>query len=253
MKYCFGVDVGGTTVKLGLFTVEGELLDKWEIKTYTENEGERILPDVTKAIKEKIAEKKLAADEICGIGVGVPAPVDKNGAIERAANVGWKAKEIKKELEELTGYPCVIGNDANVAALGELWKGGALLVMIDLAGHRGGLVPGRQIAERLELSQKYLERILRTLAEAGLIEGSHGKGGGYRLLRSPADYTAGEILRAAEGTLACLGEDVQLTPAETASGVSEVYRRLDAQIRAALDAVTLSSLTAADAGDEYVI
>ena len=124
----------------------------------------------------------------------------------------------------------------------------ALLVMIDLAGHRGGLVPGRQIAERLELSQKYLERILRTLAEAGLIEGSHGKGGGYRLLRSPADYTAGEILRAAEGTLACLGEDVQLTPAETASGVSEVYRRLDAQIRAALDAVTLSSLTAAAAG-----
>ena len=77
----------------------------------------------------------------------------------------------------------------------------ALLVMIDLAGHRGGLVPGRQIAERLELSQKYLERILRTLAEAGLIEGSHGKGGGYRLLRSPADYTAGEILRAAEGRL----------------------------------------------------
>ena len=129
----------------------------------------------------------------------------------------------------------------------------ALLVMIDLAGHRGSLVPGRQIAERLELSQKYLERILRTLAEAGLIEGSHGKGGGYRLLRSPADYTAGEILRAAEGTLACLGVDVQLTPAETASGVSEVYRRLDAQIRAALDAVPLSSLTAADAGDEYVI
>ena len=71
----------------------------------------------------------------------------------------------------------------------------ALLVMIDLAGHRGGLVPGRQIAERLELSQKYLERILRTLAEAGLIEGSHGKGGGYRLLRSPADYTAGEICK----------------------------------------------------------
>ena len=113
--------------------------------------------------------------------------------------------------------------------------------------------PAARSPRRLELSQKYLERILRTLAEAGLIEGSHGKGGGYRLLRSPADYTAGEILRAAEGTLACLGEDVQLTPAETASGVSEVYRRLDAQIRAALDAVTLSSLTAADAGDEYVI
>ena len=145
MKYCFGVDVGGTTVKLGLFTVEGELLDKWEIKTYTENEGERILPDVTKAIKEKITEKKLAADEICGIGVGVPAPVDKNGAIERAANVGWKAKEIKKELEELTGYPCVIGNDANVAALGEMWKGAGEgekdLIMVTLGtGVGGGII-----------------------------------------------------------------------------------------------------------------
>ena len=139
------MDVGGTTVKLGLFTVEGELLDKWEIKTYTENEGERILPDVTKAIKEKITEKKLAADEICGIGVGVPAPVDKNGAIERAANVGWKAKEIKKELEELTGYPCVIGNDANVAALGEMWKGGGVgyrnMIMVTLGtGVGGGII-----------------------------------------------------------------------------------------------------------------
>ena len=129
----------------------------------------------------------------------------------------------------------------------------ALLVMIDLAGHRGGLVPGRQIAERLELSQKYLAPLPSTLADPAQLDGPPGKAAGNRLLRSPADYTAGEILRAAEGTLACLGEDVQLTPAETASGVSEVYRRLDAQIRAALDAVTLSSLTAADAGDEYVI
>jgi len=126
--------------------------------------------------------------------------------------------------------------------------------MVDLAEHASGdFIPLRAVAERQNISQKYLEAIMSSLSKAGLVEGAHGKGGGYRLLRSPADYTAGEILRAAEGTLACLGEDVQLTPAETASGVSEVYRRLDAQIRAALDAVTLSSLTAADAGDEYVI
>lgn len=151
MKYCFGVDVGGTTVKLGLFTVEGELLDKWEIKTYTENEGERILPDVAEAIKGKIAEKLLKAEEICGIGVGVPAPVDKNGAIERAANVGWMAKEIKKELEELTGFPCVIGNDANVAALGEMWKGGGEgysdVVLLTLGtGVGGGIIMNGEIA-----------------------------------------------------------------------------------------------------------
>ena len=129
----------------------------------------------------------------------------------------------------------------------------ALLVMIDLAGHRGGLVPGRQIAERLELSQKYLERILRTLAEAGLIEGSHGKGGGYRLLRSPADYTAGEILRAADGSLSCLGTNVQLTRCEVSSGLSAVWNRLDKQIAACLDAIPLSTLATADAADEYVI
>lgn len=145
MKYCFGVDVGGTTIKLGLFTVEGELLEKWEIKTFVENEGERILPDVAKAIKEKIEEKKLLSEDICGIGVGVPAPVDKNGAIERAANVGWMAKEIKKELEELTEFPCVIGNDANVAALGEMWKGAGEgekdLIMVTLGtGVGGGII-----------------------------------------------------------------------------------------------------------------
>lgn len=151
MKYCFGVDVGGTTIKLGLFTVEGELLDKWEIKTYAENEGERILPDVSETIKVKIKERKMATDDICGIGVGVPAPVDKNGAIERAANVGWQAKNIKKELEELTGFSCVIGNDANVAALGEMWKGAGEgekdLIMVTLGTGVGGgiIIDGRAV------------------------------------------------------------------------------------------------------------
>ena len=127
----------------------------------------------------------------------------------------------------------------------------ALLVMIDLAGHRGGLVPGRQIAERLELSQKYLERILRTLAKPMEI--------GERLLVVDANgaYYNAELVgcdtRTDLAVIRVTNRGVQLTPAETASGVSEVYRRLDAQIRAALDAVTLSSLTAADAGDEYVI
>ena len=166
MKYCFGVDVGGTTVKLGLFTVEGELLDKWEIKTYTENEGERILPDVAEAIKGKIAEKLLKAEEICGIGVGVPAPVDKNGAIERAANVGWMAKEIKKELEELTGFPCVIGNDANVAALGEMWKGAGEgekdLIMVTLeacgCGRKGCLEQYASATGLVRLAKRYFEK-----------------------------------------------------------------------------------------------
>ena len=74
-KYVFGVDVGGTTVKMGLFTVEGELLDKWEIKTRTEDGGKNVLPDIADSIKAKIADKKLSNEDIEGVGIGVPGPV----------------------------------------------------------------------------------------------------------------------------------------------------------------------------------
>ena len=129
----------------------------------------------------------------------------------------------------------------------------AVLILLDLAEHRGDFITARQIAERQELSQKYLERILRTLAAQGLVEGTHGRGGGYRLSRAPSDYSLGEILRAADGSLSCLGANAQLTRGEAASGLSAVWQRLDEQIAACLDSVPLSSLTSADAADEYVI
>lgn len=129
----------------------------------------------------------------------------------------------------------------------------AVLILLDLAEHRGDFITARQIAERQELSQKYLERILRTLAAQGLVEGTHGRGGGYRLSRAPSDYSLGEILRAADGSLSCLGANAQLTRGEAASGLSAVWKRLDEQITACLDSVPLSSLTSADAADEYVI
>ena len=129
----------------------------------------------------------------------------------------------------------------------------AVLILLDLAEHRGDFITARQIAERQELSQKYLERILRTLAAQGLVEGTHGKGGGYRLTREPSDYSIGEIIRAADGSLSCLGTNVQLTRCEVSSGLSAVWKRLDEQIAACLDSVPLSSLTSADAADEYVI
>ena len=133
MKYCFGADVGGTTIKLGLFTVDGEILDKWEIITRTENEGESILQDIAMALKEKIQEKAIPAEEVIGIGMGIPAPVNSEGIVRKTANLGWGYKEVTKELTELTGLPSKGGNDANVAALGEMWKGAA-------AGHKSGVM-----------------------------------------------------------------------------------------------------------------
>ena len=145
MKYCFGVDIGGTTVKLGLFTTDGEIVDKWEIKTRTENQGEAVLPDIAEALNAKLAEKKIGRDEVEGIGVGVPAPVDAEGVVQNTANLGWGYKEVKREMEELSGMRAEIGNDANVAALGEMWlgagKGRKNIVMVTLGtGVGGGII-----------------------------------------------------------------------------------------------------------------
>lgn len=123
-KYVFGVDVGGTTVKLGLFDVEGNLIDKWEIPTHTENEGCRILPEVAESIQAKMQEKGLQKDEVAGVGLGAPGPIDSQGIVYNAVNLGWKTFSIKESLSALLGMPVMAGNDANVAALGEMWKGG---------------------------------------------------------------------------------------------------------------------------------
>lgn len=124
-QFVFGVDIGGTTVKLGFFDVEGELLDKWEIPTRKEGSGSHILPDVAASIKEYIEKKDIAKEVVAGIGVGVPGPVDNEGIIHKAANLGWDEFSISDTLGELTGMKVKAGNDANVAALGEMWKGGA--------------------------------------------------------------------------------------------------------------------------------
>ena len=144
-KYCFGADIGGPTVKLGLFDIEGNVLDKWEIKTHTENEGAAILPDTAEAVMAKIKERNLNVEEIAGIGVGVPGPVSIDGIVPHTANLGWGYKEVTKELSERTGLPCKAGNDANVAALGEMWVGGAkgckdVLLLTLGTGVGGGII-----------------------------------------------------------------------------------------------------------------
>lgn len=125
--YAFGVDLGGTTVKIGLFSTDGTILDKWEIKTRTENGGEMILPDIAASISAKMEEKKISASDVEGIGIGVPGPVDDNNNVYKCINLGWPVFNVKDRMNEL--LPDIenvkAGNDANVAALGELWKGGA--------------------------------------------------------------------------------------------------------------------------------
>jgi ROK family protein (putative glucokinase) len=123
-KYSFGVDVGGTTVKLGLFQANGILQEKWEIKTRTQDAGKHILPDIADTISEKMKEHNLHEEDLHGIGMGIPAPVNSQGVVHATANIGWGYKKVRRELEELTKLKVKVANDANVAALGEMWLGG---------------------------------------------------------------------------------------------------------------------------------
>lgn len=123
-KVVFGVDVGGTTVKLGCFDTDGELLDKWEIPTRTEDKGANIIGDIAGSILVKLAKDNIDKSDVVGIGIGVPGPVKSDGTVIVAVNLGWKDVNVNAELEELTGIKVKTSNDANVAALGEMWRGG---------------------------------------------------------------------------------------------------------------------------------
>ncbi len=157
-KYCFGIDVGGTTVKCGLFETDGTLLDKWEIPTRTEEGGSQILPDIGKTIRAKMEEKGISAGDVAGVGVGVPGPVRGN-KLPYAVNLHWGAMDIGEVLGTITGLRIKAGNDANVAALGEMWKGGAegrdnVIVVTLGTGVGGGII-----------------------VDGHIVEGAHGAGG----------------------------------------------------------------------------
>ncbi len=149
-KYVFGVDVGGTTVKMGHFDMEGNLLSNWEIPTRTEDKGANIIPDIAGSILVKITQLGIDKADVVGVGIGIPGPVKGDGTVPVAVNLGWKDVNVNEELSKLTGLPVKAANDANVAALGEMWKGGGQgysdVVAVTLGtGVGGGVIIGGRI------------------------------------------------------------------------------------------------------------
>ena len=145
MKYGFGVDLGGTTVKIAYFDETGNMLEKWEIPTVTTDGGKQILPDIAASIRQYMEGCNIPTTAILGIGIGVPGPVSSKGVVNKCVNLGWGVFNIADELSRLTGFPVKAGNDANVAALGEFWKGGGQgcenMVFVTLGtGVGGGIV-----------------------------------------------------------------------------------------------------------------
>ena len=123
MQYLFGIDIGGTTVKIGLVSYEGEILDKFEIKTNVENNGESILNDIRNAIYNYLEEKSICKNDVLGIGFGIPGPV-VNNVVYKCSNLGWDVMNVREEFAKLLDWSPVIAatNDANAAALGELYN-----------------------------------------------------------------------------------------------------------------------------------
>lgn len=158
MKYGFGIDLGGTTVKIAYFDETGTMLEKWEIPTVTANGGEQILPDIAASIRAFLDAHNINETNILGLGIGVPGPVNAKGIVNKCINLGWGVFNIAEKLTSLTGFPVKAGNDANVAALGEFWKGGGQgcdnMVFVTLGtGVGGGIV-----------------------VEGNLLHGAHGSG-----------------------------------------------------------------------------
>lgn len=123
-KYAFGIDIGGTTCKIGFFDMSGILLEKWEIPTDTQNAGAGILRDVAGAVIAKMIQENITREEVEGIGVGVPGPVTEYQVVHGCENLGWEKVDVAKELGSLLQLPIRVENDANMAVLGEMWKGG---------------------------------------------------------------------------------------------------------------------------------
>ena len=154
-KYAFGVDLGGTSVKLGFFTSKGELIRKWEIPTDRTDDCVNVIPDIARSLRGEMEKEGITENDLIGIGMGVPGPVQPDGYVEVCVNLHWHDLYPAKQLSDLMGGVQVeLGNDANVAALGEAWRGGGEgsedAVMITLGTgvgggviHRGKIVPGR--------------------------------------------------------------------------------------------------------------
>ncbi len=221
MKYGFGIDLGGTTVKLAYFDENGKMLDKWEIPTDTSDSGKNILRDIAASVENYLTEKQIPREDIIGLGMGVPGPVSRDGVVHTCINLGWGVLNVEQALQELTGFPVRAGNDANVAALGEYWVGGGKgyenMVMVTLGTGVGGGI----------------------IVEGKLLAGAHGAGGeiGHMTLHRE------ETLRCNCGKYGCVEQYC------SATGVVRTAQRYLEKTDAPSSLRTLENLTCKDVFD----
>lgn len=149
-----GIDLGGTSTKFAIIKESGDIIDKWSIKTDTSDDGSHVVPNIIESILTKIDELAMTTDEFIGIGMGSPGSVNRaEGTVVGAYNLNWRTVQpVKKTIEKALGIPFYLDNDANVAALGEQWKGAGAnepnVVFITLGtGVGGGIIVNNQLVQ----------------------------------------------------------------------------------------------------------
>lgn len=234
-KKLLGIDLGGTTIKFGILTLEGEVQEKWAIETNTLENGRHIVSDIVESLKHRLSLYGLTKDDFLGIGMGSPGAVDRTSkTVTGAFNLNWAdTQEVGSVIEKEVGIPFFIDNDANVAALGERWVGAGAnnpdVVFVTLGTRVGGGV----------------------IADGNLIHGVAGAGG-----------EIGHMIVDPENGFTCTcGNKGCLETVASATGVVRVARQLAEQyegssaIKAAIDngdTVTSKDIfIAAEDGDKF--
>ncbi|HFZ6814940.1 TPA: ROK family glucokinase [Streptococcus agalactiae] len=234
-KKLLGIDLGGTTIKFGILTLEGEVQEKWAIETNTLENGRHIVSDIVESLKHRLSLYGLTKDDFLGIGMGSPGAVDRTSkTVTGAFNLNWAdTQEVGSVIEKEVGIPFFIDNDANVAALGERWVGAGAnnpdVVFVALGTGVGGGV----------------------IADGNLIHGVAGAGG-----------EIGHMIVDPENGFTCTcGNKGCLETVASATGVVRVARQLAEQyegssaIKAAIDngdTVTSKDIfIAAEDGDKF--
>ncbi len=137
MRYGFGIDILGPTIKIGFFEETGKLLEQWTISCPETQDGAQILPTVAEELAQYKACHQLQDDDIIGVGVGIPGPVNSAGVVNKCVNFGWGVFNIDQTLSALTGWKVRSSNIANLAALGECWQGSGTQNMAFMAMNTG--------------------------------------------------------------------------------------------------------------------
>jgi glucokinase len=237
-KWLVGIDLGGTTTKMAFVTTDGDIVHKWEIDTDLSNQGQNIVKHISRSLEETLHRLGENKDRLLAIGIGAPGPVHmETGMLYEAVNLGWKNYPLKEELERETSLPVAVDNDANIAALGEMWKGAGSgardLICVTLGtGVGGGVIANGQIVHGVNGAGGEIGHM--TMIPSGGAPCNCGKSGCLETIAS-----ATGIVRIAKEKLAASDRPTLLRPdAVTAKAVFDAAKAEDASALEIVEEVT---------------